>query len=153
MFFVFIWEQAATCAPYSINWLVFITEIKSVYCAVPTGYLNKGACASSLKGQICSQYTEALYIYIYIYIYILPTLYQYLIVHKYQIFHKNHISTFPIMLCTFTCLQRQRILLLRCSTALTSFPVDSQCNVFPYNVRTCADSYNKSQAINPERLY
>ena len=28
--FVFIWEQTATCATYSINWLVFITEMKSV---------------------------------------------------------------------------------------------------------------------------
>ena len=37
MCFVFIWEQTATCATYSINWLVFITEIKSVYCAVRTG--------------------------------------------------------------------------------------------------------------------
>ena len=35
--FVFIWEQTATCATYSINWLVFITEMKSVYCAVRTG--------------------------------------------------------------------------------------------------------------------
>jgi len=26
--FVFIWEQTATCATYSINWLVFITEKK-----------------------------------------------------------------------------------------------------------------------------
>jgi len=38
----------ATCAPYSINWLVFITEMKSVYCAVQTGSLNKAVCASSL---------------------------------------------------------------------------------------------------------
>ena len=30
MCFVFIWEQTATCATYSINWLVFITEMKSV---------------------------------------------------------------------------------------------------------------------------
>ena len=37
MCFVFIWEQTATCATYSINWLVFITEMKSVYCAVRTG--------------------------------------------------------------------------------------------------------------------
>ena len=29
-FFVFIWEQTATCATYSINWLVFITDMKSV---------------------------------------------------------------------------------------------------------------------------
>ena len=35
--FVFIWEQTATCATYIINWLVFITELKSVYCEVRTG--------------------------------------------------------------------------------------------------------------------
>ena len=34
MCFVCIWEQRATCATYSINWLVFITEKTSVYCAV-----------------------------------------------------------------------------------------------------------------------
>ena len=45
--FVFIW---ATCATYSINWLVFITEMKSVYCAVRTGSSNKAVCASYLKG-------------------------------------------------------------------------------------------------------
>jgi len=50
MCFVFIWEQTATCATYSINWLVFITEMKSVYSAVRTGVLNKEVCASSLKG-------------------------------------------------------------------------------------------------------
>ena len=37
MCFVFIWEQTATCPTYSINWLVFITEMKSVYSAVRTG--------------------------------------------------------------------------------------------------------------------
>ena len=47
MCFVFIWEQTATCAAYSINWLVFIAEIKSVYSAVRTGSLNKAVCASS----------------------------------------------------------------------------------------------------------
>ena len=47
--FVFIWEQTATCATYSINWLVYITEINSVYCAVRTGSLNKAVCASYLK--------------------------------------------------------------------------------------------------------
>ena len=31
--------------------LVFITEMKSVYCAVRTGSLNKAVCASYLKGQ------------------------------------------------------------------------------------------------------
>jgi hypothetical protein len=38
--FVFIWEQTATCATFSINWLVFITEMKSVYSAVRTGSLT-----------------------------------------------------------------------------------------------------------------
>jgi len=40
MCIVFIWEQTGNCATYSINWLVFITEMKSVYCAVRTGSLN-----------------------------------------------------------------------------------------------------------------
>jgi len=31
MCFVWIWEQTAIISLYSINWLVFITEIKSVY--------------------------------------------------------------------------------------------------------------------------
>ena len=42
--------QTATFATYSINWLVFITDMKSVYCAVRTGSLNKAVWASSLKG-------------------------------------------------------------------------------------------------------
>jgi len=50
MCFVFIWEQTATWTTYSINWLVFITEIKSVYSAVRTGSLNKAVFSSSLKG-------------------------------------------------------------------------------------------------------
>ena len=50
--FVFIGEQTATRATYITNWLVFITEMKSVYCAVRTGSLNKAVCASSLKGQL-----------------------------------------------------------------------------------------------------
>jgi len=33
MCFVFIWEPTATCATYSVNWLVFITQIISVYSA------------------------------------------------------------------------------------------------------------------------
>ena len=49
--FVSIWEQTATCATYSINWLVFITEMKSVYSAVRTGPFNKAVCASTVKGQ------------------------------------------------------------------------------------------------------
>ena len=50
MCFVFIWEKAATCATYIINWLVFITEMKRVYFAVWTGSLNKAVCTSSVKG-------------------------------------------------------------------------------------------------------
>jgi len=41
MCFVFISEQTATSAPIQRNWLVFITGMKSVYCAVRTGSLNK----------------------------------------------------------------------------------------------------------------
>jgi hypothetical protein len=43
MCFVFIWEQTATCVTYIIYWLVFITELKSVYSAVRTGPLNETA--------------------------------------------------------------------------------------------------------------
>jgi len=49
MCFVFIWEQTATCATYSIKWLVFITQMKSVYSAVRTGSLTKAVWATSLN--------------------------------------------------------------------------------------------------------
>jgi len=39
MCFVWIWEQTAIISLCSINWLVFITETESVYCAVQTGSL------------------------------------------------------------------------------------------------------------------
>jgi len=39
MCFVWISEQTAIMSLYSINWLVFITEDTSVYCAVRTGSL------------------------------------------------------------------------------------------------------------------
>ena len=42
-------RKTATCSTYSINWLVFITEMKSVYSAVRTGSLNTAVCASYLK--------------------------------------------------------------------------------------------------------
>jgi hypothetical protein len=45
MCFVWISEQTATWATYNKNWLVFITKMKSVYCAVWTGSLNKAGCA------------------------------------------------------------------------------------------------------------
>ena len=41
MCFVWIWDQTAIISLYSIDWLVFITETESVYCAVRTGYLNR----------------------------------------------------------------------------------------------------------------
>ena len=47
--FIFISDQTATCATYIINWSVFITKMKSVYCAVRTGTLNKAVCHSYLK--------------------------------------------------------------------------------------------------------
>jgi len=66
MCFVFIWEQTATCATYSINWLVFITEMKSVYSAVRTGSLNKAVCASSLNGLTFNNCTLCLHcIYVF----------------------------------------------------------------------------------------
>ena len=42
MCFVWISEQTAIISLYNINWLVFITETESVYCAVRTGSLNTG---------------------------------------------------------------------------------------------------------------
>jgi len=42
VYFWFMWisEQTAIISQYNINWLVFITETESVYCAVRSGYLN-----------------------------------------------------------------------------------------------------------------
>ena len=37
---MWISEQTAIISLYNINWLVFITETESVYCAVRTGYLT-----------------------------------------------------------------------------------------------------------------
>ena len=48
--FVRISEQTATFALYSIDWLVFITVVESVYCAVRTDSLYKADYVSSLKG-------------------------------------------------------------------------------------------------------
>jgi hypothetical protein len=52
MWFVFVWEQTATCATYTINWLVFITETKSVYSAVRTESLIESVSAPSFKGYV-----------------------------------------------------------------------------------------------------
>ena len=48
-YFVFISEQTAIFVLCNINRMVFITEMKSVYCAVRTGSLNKTVYASSVK--------------------------------------------------------------------------------------------------------
>jgi hypothetical protein len=50
MCFVFVWKQTATCAFYIKHWLVFITEMKSVYSAVRTEPLNVAVCPPSFKG-------------------------------------------------------------------------------------------------------
>ena len=39
MCFMWVWEQTAIIYLYSINWLDFIIEVESVYCAVRTGCL------------------------------------------------------------------------------------------------------------------
>ena len=38
--FLWTWEQAAIIYLYSINWLVFITEVVCVYCAARVEYVN-----------------------------------------------------------------------------------------------------------------
>ena len=48
MFCIYL-RKNSDCATYSINWLVFITEMKSVYSAVRTGSLNTAVCAWALK--------------------------------------------------------------------------------------------------------
>jgi len=43
-------EETVTFALSNINWLVFITELKSVYSAVRTGALNKAVLQHKLIG-------------------------------------------------------------------------------------------------------
>jgi hypothetical protein len=43
-------EKGVTFALYNINWLVFVTEMKSVYCTVRNDSLDKTVYASSLNG-------------------------------------------------------------------------------------------------------
>ena len=47
---MWISDQTAIFALYIINWLVFITVVESVYCAVRTDSLYKADYVSSLKG-------------------------------------------------------------------------------------------------------
>ena len=48
--FLRISEQTATFPLYIINWLVFVTVVESVYCAVRTDTLYKADYVSSVKG-------------------------------------------------------------------------------------------------------
>jgi hypothetical protein len=50
MCFVWISKQTAIISLHNVNWLVFITEAESVYCAVRTGSLNKTDTVVYLKG-------------------------------------------------------------------------------------------------------
>jgi hypothetical protein len=52
MCFVQISGQTATFTLYIINWLVFITEVESVYCTVRTESLYKTDYFSSVKGEV-----------------------------------------------------------------------------------------------------
>ena len=52
MCFVWIWEQTAIISLYSINWLVFITETESVYCAVRTGFRHMKHVILPLKADL-----------------------------------------------------------------------------------------------------
>jgi hypothetical protein len=67
MCFVWIWEQTAIISLYNINWLVFITETDSVYCAVRTKYLGtiyaNFSLFQRLKFYVCvlKWYTRLLY--------------------------------------------------------------------------------------------
>jgi len=48
MFYIYLRIKSDFC-PIQPKMIGFITEKKSVYCAVRTGYLNKAVCASPLK--------------------------------------------------------------------------------------------------------
>jgi len=47
---LYLSEKKATCATYIINWLVFITEMKSVYSAVRTGSYKCSSLQFAFKG-------------------------------------------------------------------------------------------------------
>ena len=55
MCFVWIWEQTAIISLYSINWLVFMTERESVYCAVQTGSWDMIVVNVWLRGSAMTQ--------------------------------------------------------------------------------------------------
>jgi hypothetical protein len=51
-------KDTATFATYSVSWLYFITEMKSVYCAVRIGSLNKAVCALCLMVLNSEEYKQ-----------------------------------------------------------------------------------------------
>jgi len=55
MCFVWIWEQTAIISLYTINWLVYITKPKSVYCAVQTLSINAVRLYLALNGHTMAQ--------------------------------------------------------------------------------------------------
>ena len=52
MCFVWIWEQTAIISLYNIKWLVFMSEVGSVFCAVRAGSLTKRDDASIWKANV-----------------------------------------------------------------------------------------------------
>ena len=61
MCFVWIWEQTAIISLHNINWLVCITEMECVYCAVRAGSLNVIQVNLSFwaRSQNCKKWLEA----------------------------------------------------------------------------------------------
>jgi len=53
MCFVWISEQIAIISLYNINWLIFITETESIYCAVRTGSLYIILCSAHTAVFMC----------------------------------------------------------------------------------------------------
>jgi len=62
--FVWIWEQTAIISLYSINWLVFITEMECVYCAVRTGSLYTTSLTFSIS-TFCSHSVFMCFVWIW----------------------------------------------------------------------------------------
>jgi hypothetical protein len=54
MCFVYAWEQTATCATYIKNYLVFITELESVYSVVRAGPLHEAVCSPLTLRGLCA---------------------------------------------------------------------------------------------------
>ena len=55
MCFVWIWEQTAIISLYNINWLVFITEMESVYWAV------RAVCLEKFRAAQCCHHSDVFF--------------------------------------------------------------------------------------------